>query len=347
MTEHEHVDWDETDEGALEGDENLSRRDLLVKGGLLTAGAAFLGSPVAAARAAGKTLGLAEARSSIAVVTHGAGDAFWAVVKKGVLKAGKDLGVKVTYSESFNNPQKQAQLIGTAVARKPGGLVVSAPNPSALKDALRRARNAGIPIITINSGVQAFKSLGAMTHVGQTETIAGKGAGAKLKAAGGKKLLVIIHEQGNIGLEQRYSGAKSGFGGSTSRLQVKGVSDISTTTTQIKTKLRADKSIDAILALNPQVGAAARDAAAGAGSKAKIATFDLSSDVIKAIQKGQILFAVDQQQFEQGYLPIVFLYLYKYNLNTVGGGQPVLTGPGYVEKSNAAKVAAYARRGTR
>ena len=343
MTEHEQVDWDEIDE-----ETGLSRRELFVKGGLLTAGAAFLGSPVAAARAAAKSPAAAEAsRSTFAVVTHGAGDAFWAVVKKGVLKAGKDLGVKVNYSESFNNPQKQAQLIGTAVARKPGGLVVSAPNPSALKDALRRARRAGIPIITINSGVQAFKSLGAMTHVGQTETIAGKGAGQKLKAAGGKKLLVIIHEQGNIGLEQRYSGAKSGFGGKTSRLQVKGVTDISTTTNQIKTKLRADRSIDAILALNPQVGVAARDAAAGANSKAKIATFDLSSDVIKAIQKGQMLFAVDQQQFEQGYLPIVFLYLYGYNLNTVGGGQPVLTGPGYVEKRNAAKVAAYARRGTR
>src|ERR671936_3014627 len=273
MTEHEHVDWDEIDEGALEDDEaNLSRRDLLVKGGLLTAGAAFLGTPVAAARAASRTPAAADAGAGYAVVTHGAGDAFWAVVKKGLLKAGKDLGVKVTYSESFNNPQKQAQLIGTAVARKPGGLVVSAPTPSALKDALKRASAAKIPIITINSGVQAFKSLGAMTHVGQTETIAGKGAGQKLKAAGGKKLLVIIHEQGNIGLEQRYSGAKSGFGGKASRLQVKGVSDISTTTTQIKTKLRADKSIDEILARNPQVGVAAKDAAAGGGPEGKIST---------------------------------------------------------------------------
>jgi simple sugar transport system substrate-binding protein len=347
MTEHEHVDWEEFDGSESDEAGNLSRRDLFVKGGLLTAGAAFLGPPVAAAKAAARAPAAADAAYSFAVVTHGAGDAFWAVVKKGVLKAGKDLGVRVSYSESFNNPQKQAQLIGTAVARKPGGIVVSAPNPSALKDALRRARNAGIPIITINSGVQAFKSLGALTHVGQTETIAGRGAGAKLKAAGTKHLLVVIHEQGNIGLEQRYSGAKSGFKGKTSRLQVKGVTDISTTTNQIRTKLRADRSIDAILALNPQVGVAAKDAASGAGSKAKIATFDLSSDVIKAIQRGQMLFAVDQQQYEQGYLPIVFLYLYKYNLNTVGGGQPVLTGPGYVEKRNASKVAAYARRGTR
>jgi simple sugar transport system substrate-binding protein len=325
-----------------EEESGLDRRDLFVRGGLLAAGATLLGTPVAAAATRRAQAGL-----SIAVVTHGAGDAFWAVVKKGVLKAGSDLGVKVTYSESFNKPDKQAQLINTAVARKPSGLVVSAPNPSALKDALRRAKGAGIPFITINSGVQAFKSLGAITHVGQTEEIAGRGAGAKLKAAGGKKLLVVIHEQGNIGLEQRYSGAKSGFGGSTARLQVKGVTDISTTTNQIKTKLRADRSIDAILALNPQVGGAAKDAAAGAGSKAKIATFDLSSDVIKAIQRGQMLFAVDQQQYEQGYLPIVFLYLYKINLNTVGGGQPVLTGPGFVDKGNAGRVAALAAKGTR
>src|SRR5919201_1951517 len=127
MTEHEQVEWEAIDEDET----GLSRRELFVKGGLLTAGAAFLGSPVAAARAAAKSPATVEAGSGFAVVTHGAGDAFWAVVKKGVLKAGKDLGVKVTYSESFNNPQKQAQLIGTAVARKPAGNVAAAPKPRA------------------------------------------------------------------------------------------------------------------------------------------------------------------------------------------------------------------------
>jgi simple sugar transport system substrate-binding protein len=46
-----------------------------------------------------------------------------------------------------------------------------------------------------------------------------------------------------------------------------------------------------------------------------------------------VLFAVDQQQYLQGYLPIVFLKLFKHNANTVGGGQPVLTGPGFVDKA--------------
>src|SRR5262249_32955437 len=155
---------------------------------------------------------------------------------------------------------------------------------------------------------EVFKRFGAITHVGQTETIAGQGAGVKLKAAGAKHLLVIIHEQGNVGLEQRYSGAKSGFGGTVERLQVKGVTDLATSQNQIRTKLQVDKAVDAILTLNPDIAAAAQQAAKSAGSKAKIATFDLSTTVIKAIQAGQMLFAIDQQQYLQGYLPVVFLY---------------------------------------
>ena len=66
-----------------------------------------------------------------------------------------------------------------------------------------------------------------------------------------------------------------------------------------------------------------------------------------AIQDGEIEFAVDQQQYLQGYLPVVFLALYKSNANTVGGGQPVLTGPGFVTKDNAATVQKLAEAGTR
>jgi simple sugar transport system substrate-binding protein len=331
-------DYDELEELGLD------RRDLFVKGGLLAAGAALLG-PAAAAAAPARPA--AAARFRYAMITHGAGDAFWAVVKRGAQQAAKDLGMALDYSESNNQPQRQAQLIDTAVARRPAGIAVSAPNPDALITPLRRALRANIPVITLNSGVNKFKALGAMTHVGQTETIAGQGAGARFQSAGKKSLLVVIHEQGNIGLEQRFSGARSGFKAKTQRLQVAGVSDLARTTTEIRTKLTVDKSIDAVLALNPQVGIAARDAAKGARSNAQIATFDLSGDVITAIQKGEMAFAVDQQQYLQGYLPIVFFYLNNTNANVVGGGLPVLTGPGFVDRTNAAKVASLARRGTR
>jgi simple sugar transport system substrate-binding protein len=284
---------------------------------------------------------------TFAMVTHSDEGSFWSVVKKGAQQAAKDEGVKLIWSPSNNDPQKEAQLIDAAVSQKVDGLAVSVPNADAIRSSLAKAKAAGIPIITLNSGVDDYKKLGAITHVGQTEEIAGKAAGAKLKAAGATKVLCVIHEQNNIGLTQRCQGVKEGFGGNVTNIQVKGTSDIATTQTEIKSKLQSDKSFDAVIALNPDVAAATVTAVKGANSKAKIATFDLSPDVIKDIKNGTVLFAVDQQQYLQGYLPIVFLKLFKTNANTVGGGQPVLTGPGFVDKSNAATVEKLSGQGTR
>jgi simple sugar transport system substrate-binding protein len=284
---------------------------------------------------------------TFAMVTHSDEGSFWSVVKKGAEQAAKDEGVKLIWSPSNNDPQKQAQLIDAAVSQKVDGLAVSVPNADAIKGSLAKAKAAGIPIITLNSGADQFQALGAITHVGQTEEIAGEAAGKKLKDAGVKKVLCVIHEQNNIGLQQRCDGVKKGFGGAVTNQQVKGTEDIATTQTEIKSKLQADKSFDGVIALNPDIASAAVTAVKGASSNAKIATFDLTPNVIKDIKAGTVLFAVDQQQYLQGYLPIVFLKLFKLNANTVGGGLPVLTGPGFVDKSNAATVEKLAAAGTR
>jgi len=282
---------------------------------------------------------------NVAVVTHGsAGDSFWNVVKNGATDAGKQLGVNVTYN-SDGDPGAQSKLIDNAVAQHVDGLVVSMANPDALKSSIQAAVKAGIPVITINSGQSQSAAFGALAHVGQDEGIAGQQAGAKLKTAGKTNLLCVIHEAGNVGLAQRCDGAKQGFG-KTTNLQV----DINNPTdveAKIKGALQTDSSIDAVLTLNPQIALSAVNAAKETNSKATVATFDLNSDVVSAIKSGQIAFAVDQQQYEQGYLPIVMLKLYHDNANTVGGGQPVLTGPGFVDKSNVDKVSQYAARGTR
>jgi simple sugar transport system substrate-binding protein len=284
---------------------------------------------------------------TFAMVTHSDEGSFWSVVKKGAQQAAKDEGVKLIWSPSNNDPQKQAQLIDAAVSQKVDGLAVSVPNADAIKGSLAKAKAAGIPIITLNSGADQFQELGAITHVGQTEEIAGEAAGKKLKEAGVKKVLCVIHEQNNIGLQQRCDGVKKGFGGAVTNQQVKGTEDIATTQTEIKSKLQADKSFDGVIALNPDIASATVTAVKGASSDAKIATFDLTPNVIKDIKAGTVLFAVDQQQYLQGYLPIVFLKLFKQNANTVGGGLPVLTGPGFVDKSNAETVAKLAEAGTR
>jgi simple sugar transport system substrate-binding protein len=284
----------------------------------------------------------------LAVHSNPAEDAFWAVVDRGAKDAAATFGVTLK-SGGNSDPAQQAQLVENYTADKVNGIIVSLANPDALKDAVTAAVAAGIPVITVNSGVDVYKELGALTHVGQTEFVAGQGAGEKFSAEGAKKVLCVIHEEANIGLQQRCDGLKDTFTGETENFSVAstGVRDVAGTVAAIQNKLIADTTIDGILTLNPIVAIAARDAIAAAGTSQKLATFDLSPDVLKAIVDGQILFAIDQQQYLQGYLPVVFLYLYNVNLNTVGGGNPVLTGPGFVDKSNAAKIIELSANGTR
>src|SRR3954447_2787811 len=283
---------------------------------------------------------------NFAVITHGsAGDAFWDVVQKGAKAAGDDLGVGVDYP-SDGDPQRQSQLIQAAVNQDVDGIVVSMANPDALQDSVEAAVAAGIPVVTINSGAERSAEFGAIGHVGQDETIAGQGAGKRLAQDGAKNVLCVVHEAGNIGLEQRCDGASQGLGSNVKLLQVD-INDLQAAQSTITAQLQSDPTIDGVLTLNSAVASAAAAAASDAGSKAEIATFDLNGDVIKAIQDGSIAFAVDQQQYEQGYLPIVMLKLYAQNLNAVGGGQPVLTGPGIVDSTNVDQIADLATAGTR
>jgi len=290
---------------------------------------------------------------SIEVVTHGqASDPFWSVVKNGVDQAAKDQGVKVSYSapDTFDMV-KMSQLIDAAVAKKPQGLIISLPDYGALKDSLKKAQDAGIAIITINSGSDHYKDVGAITHIGQDETIAGQGAGDKLASGGAKHVICVNQEVGNAGLDARCNGAKTAIekaGGKLDVVQVD-LNDAAGAQSTIKSKLQGDTSIDGVLALGPTGAAPALAALKDLGKNGKIqlATFDLSPEVLDAITAGDISFAIDQQQYLQGYLAVTFMSLYAKNLNTVGGGMPVLTGPGYVTKDNAAQVKALSAKGTR
>ena len=282
---------------------------------------------------------------SYAVVIHGDPDgSFWNVVKRGAEDAGKQYGVKVEITGNVEGGE-QARLVDAAAAKKPTGLVVSMANPDALSSSLSKAKSGGIPFVTINSGADKSTEFGAIAHIGQTETVAGQAAGQQLKAAGGTKAVCVIHEAGNIGLEQRCAGATETFG-AVEKLQVELANPQGIQST-VKSKLLGDKSIDAVLALNPDVAAAALAGVKDAGSSAKVGTFDVSTDVLKGIEAGDILFAVDQQQYLQGYLPIAMLVLYHDNLNTVGGGLPVLTGPAFITKDNVSAVTDLVSKGTR
>jgi simple sugar transport system substrate-binding protein len=321
----------------------VSRRGLLVKGGVAAASLTALGAPAAAF---GKTQA---SKVKIAVVTHGDTGSFWSVFKRGVDQAKKDLagrGVSVTQVYANNDVAKQVAGLNAAIGARVNVIATSVPDASALKDPLTRASKKGIEIITVNSGLGAFDSLPTYeVHVGQTEEVAGEGAGKQFKAAGAKKVLIVIHEASNSGLQQRAAGVKKVLGGGAVKVITipNAKSDIPGTQAKVKAAFAADKKLDAFLGLDPDVTIPCLDVLPK-GTKA--GTFDVGG-AIKEIQKGRMLFAIDQQQYLQGYLPVVFGVLYVTNLNTVGNGQPVLTGPGIINKKNAARVAALAAKGTR
>jgi simple sugar transport system substrate-binding protein len=298
--------------------------------------------------------GAAKSSYSFYMVTHGDNGTFWSVVQKGEKAAASDLGVTVNYQGSNNDDTQECQFISAAVTAKPDGLVVS-PHSQTVLDCAKTAAAGGLPLILINncgvtaSGQSYIAYSGAITCVGQPESAAGQQAGVRLKADGGHHLLCVIHEATSTSLRDRCAGAKVGFGGTETELVLDNAkSNVSSATATLQAKLSADTSIDSILALDPDVAKNIVEAAvAGASSKAKIATFDLSAGVVADIQSGKIDFAVDQQQYLQGYLPIIFLKLFKSNANTVGGFDTVKSGPGIVDKTNAAQVASLAGQGTR
>jgi simple sugar transport system substrate-binding protein len=284
---------------------------------------------------------------TIAVITHGDDGVFWSVAQKGAEQAGEDLGITVNYQGANNNAQDQAAFIEQAVTDGVDGIVVSLADPDALKDAVGKAVEAGIPVITINSGSDVFKEFGAITHVGQDETIAGNGAGEKFQAAGMTKLLCVKQEQSNVGLEARCNGADETFEGEVIQITTSGDADPTASQGEIKAALEADADIDAVFATGPVGGHLAVLAAEELGRDLMIGSVDLSTDILGDIEAGTAAFTIDQQQYLQGYLPVVMLYLFNTNGNTTGGGLPVYTGPGFVDSTNVATVKSLVEAGTR
>ncbi|MFE7240897.1 sugar ABC transporter substrate-binding protein [Streptomyces sp. NPDC057582] len=285
-------------------------------------------------------------RWTFAMVTHsGDGDTFWDIVQNGAKQAAVKDNIKFLYSHN-DEAQQQAQLVQAAIDQKVDGLIVTLAKPDALKDVVAKATRAGIPVITVNSGSAESKAFGALTHIGQDESVAGEAVGDELNARGRKKALCILHEQGNIGHEQRCAGAKKTFDGQMQNLYVEGT-NMPDVQASIEAKLQADKSIDAVVTLGAPFADAAVKAKRTAGSKAEIDTFDLNAKVATALQDKTLGFAVDQQPYLQGYEAVDLLWLYRYNRNVLGGGRPVLTGPQIVTSKDAAQLAEYTKRGTR
>ena len=282
------------------------------------------------------------------MITHSDDGPFWSVVKRGADAAAADLGVTMVWKPGVNDANQMVQDIEAAVAEGTDGIAASLPDPAALVGPLQDAVSSGVPVITLNSGSNDYQDIGALTHVGQSEKVAGNGAGKRFNDAGATKVLCAQQEQGNVGLTERCDGVVESFNGEVVTQFMGLDADTAEQQNTINATLAADPSIDGILGTGPVIVLSAMRAAQDLGrSDITIGGFDLTPELLGSISSGDVAFTVDQQQYLQGYLPVLFLYLNVTNQNTVGGGLPVLTGPGFVTPDNADAVLALSEAGTR
>jgi simple sugar transport system substrate-binding protein len=286
----------------------------------------------------------------IAVVTHGqASSPFWAIVRNGVEAAARQMDVVVNYrAPDVYSLDRMIALIDQAVASRPDGLVVSLPE-AGLGPAIRRAVKAGIPVVSINSGSDFYRRLGVLAHVGQPEDRAGFQSGRRLAAAGVRRALCVNQQIGNQGLDERCRGLARAMREAGGQARVLAVDDQSPATPRrIADAIRA-RHIDGVLALNATSGIEAVKAAGRLGrpGAVKVATFDLGPDVLRAVRAHQLVFAVDQQAYLQGYLPIVLLTeRARYGLFPAQG-DVLPTGPNFVTARDAGKAIELSKRSIR
>jgi simple sugar transport system substrate-binding protein len=300
---------------------------------------------------------------TFAVITHGDNGSFWSVVYKGAKDAARDYGCKL--SEVYGSQQQgQAEpddnaenaQIQDAINAHVSGIAISDHDPTLMNPTIAKAEAAGIPVVLLNAGCDPtdLAASNALTCVGQPEQVAGQRAGAEFKGQGDTNVLCVIHQSGQ-NLLDRCNGIAQALGTGatcstgTAPAHGPGCTELILSTPnaasnpqqavgQVQSYLQAHPGINAVMTLNSAIGTALVTATSG---RVKVGTFDLDSQVVTDLENGSMDFAIDQQQYLQGYLPIVALYLYlKHEGNTLSPGNVLDTGPLLVNKGNVSKVAA-------
>jgi simple sugar transport system substrate-binding protein len=217
---------------------------------------------------------------------------------------------------------------------------------------LRKAAQARIPVVAINSGADAYRRLGALLYVGQPEYSTGLAAGRRMAAAGVRNAICVIHQVGVASLEQRCRGfarALADAGGRSTVVEIELQQQRESVGRLLGWVAGATGRIDGVLTLGP-AGATPALAAMReqrAFGRVQLATFDLAPDILSALGAGEIEFAIDEQPYLQGYLPIVFLtQRARYGL-APAEGTSIDTGPSFVTRSEAARYTRLTAQGIR
>lgn len=267
-------------------------------------------------------VGLAKDLTFFVVAHAGPGDPFWAVVQRGVQDAGKELGVKAVFQgpATFSVPE-QVNMFRAAMASGASGIATTISDARAWVDPIADARAKGIPVVVINvKEPDTFKTpIPYMSYIGMDEYQAGKTIARRAAAKLGKaRAVVAIHQPGHIGLEARAKGIKEVLeaqGAAVEKLDI--TEDPTKAIGILRSYLRAHPDTKCIFTLGPLglIPTAKMIKEDGLKGKVLVESFDLDPVTCDAIRGGFVDASVDQQQYLQGYMAVVQLYLKaKYDL---------------------------------
>ncbi|MCP4379856.1 MAG: substrate-binding domain-containing protein [Hyphomicrobiales bacterium] len=270
---------------------------------------------------------------------------FFAVVKRGVEEAGRDLGVEAIYSApKCCDINLQAQILKSNVAAQPDGIAVEFNDPKALSRPILDALDDGIDVILVN--VQNFAEetdprIKALAYVGQDEFTSGAKVGAGLLPNVEQGARVVCQNPGPAQIVQtvRCDGLK-GFLEAEIGATVDTLVNRATTPAEgmavLDSYMRANPDTAAIVSLNPETGTIACRWAEDNDKVGEVAIggYDASPAVLDCIKRGITSFTLVQQAYAQGYLAVVNLYMRaKYGMTP----SDMNTGTLLVTQDNAAE----------
>jgi len=307
----------------------LKTTSTLLFAGVVTAGAML--APTVAQAAGERFVLISHADDS---------DSWWNTIKNAIKEAGTAVDAKVEYrNPPTGDLADMARIVEQAVASNPDGIIVTIADYDVLSGPISKAIKKGIPVITINSGtVEQSEKLGALMHVGQPEYDAGFGAGKKAKAAGVKSFVCVNHYIENPASVERCQGFADAIGTDLGGKMIDVGKDPLDIEKKVQAYLRKNSNTEAVLTLgptsaHPTIRALEKTRQAG---KIYFGTFDLSADIAKAIKSDVISFAIDQQPYLQGYMPVTVLSLYsRYG---IAPSNNINSGPGFITKENIEQV---------
>ncbi len=274
-------------------------------------------------------------------VTHDIlGDVFWDVFRRGLLDAAARFDVDVEHLRPGRfSPEIQAGLLEGARYAKPDGMISTVPDVAAVGPALRAIVADGIPLICVNAKDSRphGERIPYLFYIGGDDFNAGEMAARYLiDRVGPRAALCVDHYlQDHICHSDRWHGFKAGFEAASipvERLRVPG-GDPQACAKAVADCFADHSDADAVLTLGPPGAQAVLDAeTVRPGRTPKHLTFDVAQLQLDGIRAGRITATIDSQQYLQGFLAVLHLWLHKTQGFTLGSD--ILTGPAIVDISN-------------